>query len=301
MMIIKNGIIRLLLMITAITVINLTSLSFTSAADASQVVINSNLKPGMSLSDAIELLGPPETMIATDNGSVVVPYKNIGLSIEVMSEGKTVERIHIEPSFKGSFKSGIEMGQDYLKIISLYEQPDIMTKELVEYSKSGITFTLKDGKITGADLYSEKSRLKEPAPSKVVKKQEKPAVNKTEEKQPRKYIEEEETDDDYYEDEYDEKKEKIDILAVFGLKVEKTLKGVIITEIMPSSPAEEANLKKGQEIRKAFYKGGQKLNIFSVSGLESILERAYIKRKRIVNILQEDNFYYKLKVPRRNR
>ena len=87
------------------------------------------------------------------------------------------------------------------------------------------------------------------------------------------------------------------MLDLFGLNVRQTSKGVIITEIRPGSAAEKGGLKEGEAIRRAFYEGSAKMNIYAVRGLESVLKRAVRKHKKIINILQDENYYHKVEVP----
>ncbi|GEM_PF-7134210 len=76
------------------------------AESGSGLTIDENLKPGMALKDAIELLGPPEKIKVSDIGTVIISYDNIGLSLEVLSGSSIVEAIHLQKGFKGSFASG---------------------------------------------------------------------------------------------------------------------------------------------------------------------------------------------------
>ena len=89
-----------------------------------------------------------------DTGTVIIPYNTLGLSIEVMNDGTTVDGIHLQSTFKGRFASGLEIGADYQRILSAYNQPDIMTKDIIDYSDMARKFHIKQGRLVGADLYS---------------------------------------------------------------------------------------------------------------------------------------------------
>ncbi|MBN2417958.1 MAG: hypothetical protein JXL81_01120, partial [Deltaproteobacteria bacterium] len=159
MIISKNRIISFLIIIFAIILIDLIFYKIAMPADGAQIVIDENLRPGMKLKDAIEFLGSPETLTVSDAGTVIIPYNNHGLSIEVASQGSIIEKIGIYSGFKGRFLSGIEIGADFRQILSAYNQPDMMTKEVIEYSDGPRRFYINDGKLTGADLYSATSTL----------------------------------------------------------------------------------------------------------------------------------------------
>jgi hypothetical protein len=279
------------------------------AESGSRIIIDENLKPGMPLKDAIELLGPPEKVKISDIGTVIMPYDSIGLSIEVLSNGTIVEAIHLQSGFIGSFASGLVIGDNTQKIIASYSQPDTKTNDVFEYSLPSRRFLISQDKLSGADLYKDKSALYHQTPVKVVKRFEEKVAESSEKKViagnagkvTEQYVEQE--GDDYYnEEEEDEAEEpEINVFELYGFKVKQTNNKVIITEVTPGSFAEEGGLKVGEPIRKAFYKGGGERNIYAVSGLKAILQRAIEKRKKIINILQSKNYFDKVKVPRLNR
>jgi hypothetical protein len=55
----------------------------------------------------------------------------------------------------------------------------------------------------------------------------------------------------------------------------------------------------GERIRKASLEGYGVRNIYTVTGLENILKKAIERGKKTVNILQDNNHYYIVEVPRR--
>lgn len=264
------------------------SLEIAESAENTRIVIDENLKPGMSLKDAVELLGPPETIKVSSFDTVVIPYSALGLTIEVMSNGTIIEGIHLQPAFRGRFASGLEIGADLEKILSVYNQPDIMTKDIVEYSDLARRFQIHRGKLVGADLYSGKSTLNRQVSSKEIVKRENKGTVDREKKETVKY-EDEEIDE--YED--------VRAFDLFGFKVKNRPEGVIITEIRPGSVAEDGGLKVGEEIRKAFYKGHAVLNIYSAKGLEAVLKRAINKGRKTINLLQDKHHYNVVEVPKR--
>lgn len=303
-MIIKNKIIHFLMITFAFILIDFVSFGIAESANDTQIIIDENLKPGMPLKEAIELLGPPEKVKISNNGTIVIPYDTLGLSVEVMSDGSVIERIHLSSSFKGQFASGIEIGADFQKILSAYNQPDIMTKEIIEYSDLARIFQLHEGKLIGADLYSGKNTSnRQVSISETVKHKEVPEVIPEDvHEEVREEVREElreELREEVLAEVNKEVTEEFDVFDLYGFKVKNSLGKVIITEIRPDSVAENGGLKAGAPVRKAFYKGAGKLNIYSVSGLEAILKRAIVKHKQIINILQDKNYYYKVEVPKR--
>jgi hypothetical protein len=288
-MMMKNRIFHSLLIVSTIMLIDLCSFGIATAADSTQIIIDENLKAGMTLKDAIQLLGPPESIKISDTGTVIIPYDSLGLSIEVLNDGTVIEGVHLQSTFKGKFSSGLGMGVDYKEILAAYNQPDVMTKDRIEYSDNATVFQISQGKLVGANLHSAKGTLLGQMPIK---------ETGTYEAQKAEKVEDEEAGEN--EDEITKEDGEYDVFDLYGFKVKNTNNGVVITEIRPASVAENGGLKVGESIRKAFYKGTGVRNIYSVSGLETILKRAVDKRKKMINILQNENQYYKIEVPKRN-
>lgn len=292
MIIVKNRSVQFLIILSTIILINFICFEIAPAANNTQIIIDENLKPGMILKDAIELLGSPERITVSNNGTIVIPYNTLGLSIEIMNNRTVIEGIHLQSTFRGQFASGLEIGVDSQKILSVYNQPDIMTKEIIEYFDIARIFQIRQGKLVGADLYSKNSKLYRQMPSDKTEKHEEVQAKVSDEV--REKIREE-----VRQEIHDEAQKEIHAFDLFGFKVKKSYKGVIITEITPASVAEYGGLKVGEPVRKAFYKRSAVSNIYSVGGLESILKRAINKGEKTINILQKKNYYYKVEVPRR--
>lgn len=299
----KNRYIWIVTTVLLLSFYYLAGIAFAQAGGG--ITIDGNLKPGMPLKDAVELLGSPEKVKISDIGTVIMSYDSAGLSIEVLSDGSVVEAIHLQPGFKGRFASGIAIGDDTRKIITSYNKPDTETKEVIEYSMPARRFLIIQDKLAGADLYKDKSALYHQIPVKAVKifeekiteNNEKKVVEGSAEKVAEQKVENE---DDYYNEEAaDERDEpEINVFELYGFKVKQAGNKVIITEVTPGSFAEEGGLKVGEPIRKVFYERSSERNIYAVSGLKSILKRAIEKRRKFVNILQSQNYYFKMKVPR---
>jgi hypothetical protein len=310
--VIGNRIMKFFIIISTIILIDLIYFEIAKPADNARIIIDENLRLGMPLKDAINLLGPPERIQISKIGTIVLPYDTLGLSIEVMSDETIIEGIHLQSSFKGQFASGLEIGVDFQKILSVYNQPDMMTKGTIEYYDIARIFQIDQGRLIGADLYSEKSTLYRQVSSKETGKYGEKETGKYGEKEAGKYGEKEagkyeEKETGGYEEKeagkYEEKEtgndEEVDVFELFGFKVKNTYQGVIITEIRPVSVAEYGGLKVGERVRKASLEGYGVRNIYTVSGVENILKKAIERGKKTVNILQDKNYYYIVEVPRR--
>ena len=287
-MVIGNRIMRFLIIISAIILIDLFYFGIAKPANNTQIIIDENLKPGMLLKDAIELLGPPERIQVSKIGTIVMSYNTLGLSIEVMNDGTIIEGIHLQSSFKGRFASGLEIGADIQKILSVDNRPDIITKGIIEYFDIARIFQIDQGRLVGADIYSGESTLYRQASNKQTGRYEDIETVNYEDKEPVNY---EGIETMKYEGDR--------IFDLFGFKAKSSFKGeVIITEIRPGSAAEHGGLKVGERVRKASFEGYER-NIYSIPGLERILRKAIEKGKKTVNILQSNNYYYIVEVPKR--
>ncbi len=302
MIILKNKIIHLVAILFAIILIDFIYSDFAESANNTRIIIDENLRPGMTLKEAIQLLGPPESINMSNAGTMLIPYDSLGLSIEVASDGTRIEGIHLQSSFKGRFASGLTIGADFQEILSAYDQPDIMTKEIIEYSDTARKFHIRDGKLTGADIYSAKSVIHHQTSVKETGRHEeiKPAETRGPEigEKKQRYEEVRKEEPRYVERRYELIRfDDLPVFDLFGIKLKNTLKGLIIAEIKPGSPADEGGLKSGERVRKASIKRYGVRNIYTASGLEKILRDSIRYGEETVNILQEENRFYTIKVP----
>ena len=298
---------RLLVIMSMAVFVDLILLGIAEPADNTRIIIDENLKIGMPLKEAIDLLGSPEKIQVNETGAVVMSYDALGLSIEAGSDGTMVGGIHLLPSFRGKFASGIEIGTDSEKILAVYNQPDIMTEDTIEYSDMARVFQLHQGRLVGADLYSGKGTSHRQVPSEKIgghkeapeevleelrdeiREEVRQEVREEVRKEVRKEIRQEVLEDPL---------QGASIFEIFGFEVKGSYdKGIVVTEIRPGSPAESGGLKVGERIRKIFFEGHEVRNIYSMDGLKKILERAIRKGKNTVNILQNGNRYHIIEIP----
>lgn len=305
---VKGRVIHFFMVISIVLLSDLFCFGIAGSANNRSIIIDENLKPGMTLKDAVELLGPPERVTISNKGTIIIPYSALGLSIEIKNDGTLVEGIHVGSSFKGSFASGVEIGADSQKILSAYNQPDVMTKDIIEYTESARVFQIHQGRLTGADLYLVTGKLNKQASNKKIERNKeaheelKNELRKELREEVREEVRQEVREEVRQEvsEEVDKTiSEDFDVFDLFGFKVKNTPDGVVITEVRPGSVAETGGLKVGEPVRKAFYKGAGTLNIYAKTGLDKLLKRAVLKRKKTVNILLSEHYYYKVEVPRR--
>lgn len=97
-----------MIIISTIILAEVIFLEAAHSANKTEIIIDENLRPGMSLKEAFELLGPPEKIDVSDAGTIIIPYDSLGLSIEILNGGAVIDKIHTNSSFKGRFASEIE-------------------------------------------------------------------------------------------------------------------------------------------------------------------------------------------------
>jgi C-terminal processing protease CtpA/Prc len=174
-----------------------------------------------------------------------------------------------------------------------------MTKDIIEYSDMARVFQLHQGRLVGADLYSEKSTLYRQGSREETGKHEEVRDEMHQElrDEVRKEIRDE-VRQEVREEIREDILEGVSVFDIFGFQVKGTYeKGIIVTEIRPGSVAESGGLKLGERIRKVSFKGHEVRNIYSVGGLKMILKRAIEKGKESVNILQNGNRYHIVDIP----
>ncbi|MBN1832378.1 MAG: PDZ domain-containing protein [Deltaproteobacteria bacterium] len=306
-MTIGNRIMKFFVIISTIVLLDLIHLGIAEPADNTRIMIDENLKIGMPLKDAIDLLGSPEKIQVSQAGTSILLYDTLGLSIEVLSDGTRVEGIHLLPSFRGQFASGLEIGSDSERILSVYDQPDIMTEDTIEYSDMARVFHLHKGRLVGADLYSGRSISHRQVSSEKTGTHEKAHEEALEGL--REELREEvrqEVRQEIREEVRKEVRQKVledplegaSVFEIFGFEVKGSYDaGIVVSEIRPDSAAESGGLKVGERIRKVYFEGHEVRNIYAVGGLKQILQRAIRKGKKDVYILQNENHYHIVEVP----
>jgi hypothetical protein len=133
-------------------------------AEGSSLIIGKNLKVGMSVNEAIKLLGIPgkiDVIRGTEptNDSISIRYDNHGVVIHAMTGKGAIEHIELLHSFKGSLATGIKIGSKFPDMIGKYGMPDTLTAEVARYPNRGLYFTMSNEKVVAAKVFTQNSKL----------------------------------------------------------------------------------------------------------------------------------------------
>lgn len=131
---------------------------------SAELVIGKNLNTGMALSEAIKLLGIPESITVvrgpdTTLDSIEINYASQGLLIRALSMGTKVEGIELSPTFQGKFASGLKLGAKFPEIVKLYGVPKTVTSQVVRYPEHGLYFLLNQDTLLSAKAFSKDTKL----------------------------------------------------------------------------------------------------------------------------------------------
>ena len=128
------------------------------------LIIGKNLNVGMSVEDAIKLLGTPRS-IKVKRGtestldSLSIEYANHGVVIHFLNGNKEIEGLELMPQFKGRFAEGVKMGEKVVSMIDKYGVPESMNDSLAKYPEKGMYFSLKSNVLVAAHVFSKNSKL----------------------------------------------------------------------------------------------------------------------------------------------
>ena len=143
-------------------------LSGSAMAQEGELVIGKDVKTGITLKDAFTKLGIPDSIQiirGTDalTDSLMIAYPEKGLTIYVLGGKTMVEGIELAPSFKGSFVSGIRLGDGFNKVVGKYGVPQSLTENVLRYPAEGLYFLINksDKKLLSAKVFSKNSKLLE--------------------------------------------------------------------------------------------------------------------------------------------
>ena len=126
-----------------------------------------NLKTGMPLKAAFKVLGGfPESVVAKRGASstydhIEMDYPSLGILIRVMSGGKTVEAIEIQPTFKGKFDTGIKLGSPFNNILTKYGPPVTLSSQIARDPDRGLYFLLSNNVLLSAKVFAKDTKLLE--------------------------------------------------------------------------------------------------------------------------------------------
>jgi hypothetical protein len=128
------------------------------------LVIGKNLKVGMSLEEAIKLLGTPRAIkikrgTESTLDSLSIDYASHGIVIHFLNGKGKVEALEVRPQFQGRFAEGVKMGTNVATMIDKYGVPQSMTESLAKYPEKGMYFALKENALIAAHIFDKNSKL----------------------------------------------------------------------------------------------------------------------------------------------
>ena len=128
------------------------------------LVIGKNLKIGMTLEQAIKLLGTPRTIKVkrgTESAldSLSIDYANHGIVIHFLNGKNKIEELEVRPQFQGRFAEGVKMGAKVGAMIDKYGVPQSMSESLARYPDKGMYFSLKENILIAAHVFDINSKL----------------------------------------------------------------------------------------------------------------------------------------------
>jgi len=128
------------------------------------LVIGKNLKIGMSLQEAIQLLGTPRS-IKVKRGtestldSISIEYAGHGIVIHFLNGKRKIEALEVCPQFVGRFAEGVKIGAKIAALIDKYGVPQSMNESMARYPEKGMYFSLKENVLIAANIFDKNSKL----------------------------------------------------------------------------------------------------------------------------------------------
>ena len=128
------------------------------------LVIGKNLKVGMSLEEAIKLLGTPRSIKVkrvTESilDSISIEYASQGIVIHFLNGKSKIEALEVRPQFVGRFAEGVKMGAKVAAMIDKYGVPQSINASLARYPDKGLYFSLKENVLIAAHVFDKNSKL----------------------------------------------------------------------------------------------------------------------------------------------
>ena len=127
-------------------------------------VVGENLKVGMTLSQAFEILGTPTFINVIRGGnpsfdSISIKYLSKGIILHAFTNNTRIEALEVLPNFKGEFIEGINIGSKIEDLIKAFGVPNSMEPFIARYPQKGIYFSLDNEIIISAQLFKKNSKL----------------------------------------------------------------------------------------------------------------------------------------------
>jgi hypothetical protein len=127
-------------------------------------VIGQNLKIGMSLNDAFEILGTPKSVNVVRGSnpsvdSISMEYLDQGIILHVLTNKPKIEALELLQNFKGEFLEGINIGSKIEDLIKAFGIPKSMESFIARYPQKGIYFSLDNKAVVSAQVFSKNSKI----------------------------------------------------------------------------------------------------------------------------------------------
>ena len=132
--------------------------------NSKKFVVGGNLKVGMALSQAFEILGTPKfiNVIRGDNpsfDSISIKYLSKGIILHAFTNNTRIEALEVLPNFKGEFIEGVNIGSKIEDLIKAFGIPKSMESFIARYPQKGIYFSLDNKAVVSAQVFSRNSKI----------------------------------------------------------------------------------------------------------------------------------------------
>ena len=132
--------------------------------NSKKFVVGGNLKVGMALSQAFEILGTPKFINVIRGGnptfdSISLKYLSKGIILHAFTNNTRIEALEVLPNFKGEFIEGINIGSKIEDLIKAFGVPNSMESFIARYPQKGIFFSLDNEIIVSAQAFKKNSKF----------------------------------------------------------------------------------------------------------------------------------------------
>jgi hypothetical protein len=127
-------------------------------------VVGGNLKVGMPLTQAFEILGTPKFINVIRGGnptfdSISLKYLSKGIILHAFTNNTRIEALEVLQNFKGEFIEGINIGSKIEDLIKAFGVPNSMESFSARYPQKSIFFSLDNEIIVSAQVFKKNSKL----------------------------------------------------------------------------------------------------------------------------------------------
>ena len=127
-------------------------------------VVGGNLKVGMSLNEAFNILGTPKSVNVVRGSnpsvdSISMEYLDQGVILHVLTNKPKIEALELLQNFKGEFLEGIIIGSKIEDLIKAFGIPKSMESFIARYPQKGIYFSLDNKAVVSAQVFSRNSKI----------------------------------------------------------------------------------------------------------------------------------------------